>query len=151
MTNSAVPPCLPEIRPLCTVPTHRLPVNAGNASEDTEANLFPLPSAAHLLLRFSRRSQPEETLNKSSAVDDRSFDPTMQFEKLEIHTVFLRFQTFICAKISRHQHLLICLPVPWRHSLWMRWQLYSRFYGLWYYVMLVILQMCPFVKNKNTS
>ena len=69
MTNSAVPPCLPEIRPLCTVPSHRLPVNAGNASEDTEANLFPLPSAAHLLLRFSRRSQPEETLNKSSAIN----------------------------------------------------------------------------------
>ena len=34
-TISAVPPCLPEIRPLCTVPTHRLPVNAGIASEDT--------------------------------------------------------------------------------------------------------------------
>ena len=25
-----------KIRPLCPVPTHRLPVNAGNASEDTE-------------------------------------------------------------------------------------------------------------------
>jgi len=25
-----------SLRPLCPVPTHRLPVNAGNASEDTE-------------------------------------------------------------------------------------------------------------------
>ena len=40
-TISAVPPCLPEIRPLCTAPTRRLPVNAGNASEDTPVNPFP--------------------------------------------------------------------------------------------------------------
>ena len=33
---SAVPPCLPEIRPLNPVPTHRLPCNAGNASKDTQ-------------------------------------------------------------------------------------------------------------------
>ena len=36
-----------KIRPLCPVPTHRLPVNAGNASEDTLVAHFPLPSAAH--------------------------------------------------------------------------------------------------------
>ena len=30
-----------------TVPTHRLPDNAGNASEDTLVAQFPLPSAAH--------------------------------------------------------------------------------------------------------
>ena len=30
---SAVPPCLPPARPLMTMPTHRLPHNAGNASE----------------------------------------------------------------------------------------------------------------------
>ena len=43
-TISAVPPCLPEIRPLCTVPTHRLPVNAGIASEDTlESSISPCP------------------------------------------------------------------------------------------------------------
>ena len=49
------------IRPLCPVPTHRLPVNAGNASEDTKGStLFPLPSAAHLLPRFSLRSQLPE-------------------------------------------------------------------------------------------
>ena len=34
--------------PLCPVPTHRLPVNAGNASEDTLVSHFSLPSAAHL-------------------------------------------------------------------------------------------------------
>ena len=34
-------------RPLCPVPTHRLPVNAGIASEDTLVSHFPLPSAAH--------------------------------------------------------------------------------------------------------
>ena len=34
-------------RPLCPVPTHRLPVNAGIASEDTPVSRFPLPSAAH--------------------------------------------------------------------------------------------------------
>ena len=49
-----------SLRPLCPVPTHRLPVNAGNASEDTKVALFPLPSAAHLLLRFSLRSQLPE-------------------------------------------------------------------------------------------
>ena len=60
---SAVPPCLPVFRPLCPVPTHRLPRNAGNASKDTRgASPFPLPSAAHLLLRFSLRSQLCETL-----------------------------------------------------------------------------------------
>ena len=58
LTNSAVPPCLPFAkRPLCTVPTHRLPHNAGIASEDTWEHPFSLPSAAHLLLRFSPRSQ----------------------------------------------------------------------------------------------
>ena len=59
---SAVPPCLPVFRPLCPVPTHRLPCNAGNASKDTWVSLFPLPSAAHLLPRFSLRSQLCETL-----------------------------------------------------------------------------------------
>ena len=60
---SAVPPCLPEIRPLTPVPTHRLPRNAGNASKDTRGDSpFPLPSAAHLLPRFSLRSQLCETL-----------------------------------------------------------------------------------------
>ena len=50
-------------RPLCPVPTHRLPVNAGNASEDTEGtSSFSLPSAAHLLLRFSLPSQLWGTL-----------------------------------------------------------------------------------------
>ena len=34
-------------RPLCPMPTHRLPVNAGIASEDTLVSHFPLPSAAH--------------------------------------------------------------------------------------------------------
>ena len=34
-----------KIQPLITVPTHRLPVNAGNASEDTEKEiLFVLPA-----------------------------------------------------------------------------------------------------------
>lgn len=61
-TISAVPPCLPEIRPLCTAPTRRLPVNAGNASEDTLVTHFPLPSAAHLLPRFSLCSQLCRTL-----------------------------------------------------------------------------------------
>ena len=60
---SAVPPCLPEIRPLTPMPTHRLPRNAGNASKDTRGTPpFPLPSAAHLLPRFSLRSQLCETL-----------------------------------------------------------------------------------------
>ena len=36
--------------------------NAGNASADTRVSPFPLPSAAHLLLRFSLRSQLCETL-----------------------------------------------------------------------------------------
>jgi hypothetical protein len=38
---------------------------------------------------------------KSSAVVSGAFAPTVQFEKLEIHKVFLRFQTFIWDKISR--------------------------------------------------
>lgn len=49
--------CRLQKRPLCTVPTHRLPHNAGIASEDTWEHPFSLPSAAHLLLRFSPRSQ----------------------------------------------------------------------------------------------
>ena len=60
---SAVPPCLPKkFGHLSPVPTHRLPVNAGKASEDTKVAPFPLPSAAHLLPRFSLRSQLCETL-----------------------------------------------------------------------------------------
>ena len=35
-----------------------------------------------------------ETLIKSSAAAAGSFAPTLQFCKLEIHTVFLRFQNF---------------------------------------------------------
>ena len=59
MINSAVPPCLPEYSDRSTeVPTHFLPDNAGIASEDTKDAPFSLPSAAHLLLRFSPRSQP---------------------------------------------------------------------------------------------
>ena len=46
-----------KIRPLCTVPTHRLPVNAGIASEDTLENPFPPalsgPFAAPLFAPFS--------------------------------------------------------------------------------------------------
>ena len=45
------------LRPLCPVPTHRLPVNAGNASKDTWVSPFPSPWAAHLPVRFSLRSQ----------------------------------------------------------------------------------------------
>jgi hypothetical protein len=60
---------------LCTVPTHRLPANAGNASEDTEVKpVLPAlggPFAAPLFAPLSAL----------------------------------------------------------RHSLWMRWQLYSRFHG----------------------
>ena len=41
-TVSAVPPCLPENRPLAPVPTHRLPCNAGNASKDTQGLPFSL-------------------------------------------------------------------------------------------------------------
>ena len=38
---SAVPPCLQDVLlPLIPVPTHRLPVNAGNASIDTEGSLL---------------------------------------------------------------------------------------------------------------
>ena len=33
-------------------------------------------------------------MNESAAVTGGSFAPTMQFEKLEIHTVFLRFPNF---------------------------------------------------------
>ena len=42
---------------LTTVPTHRLPVNAGLRQKILRYHLFPLPSAVHLLLRFSPHSQ----------------------------------------------------------------------------------------------
>ena len=43
----------------------------------------------------------KETLIKSSAAGNGSFDPTFQFEKLEIHTVFLRFPNFnLCQNLS---------------------------------------------------
>ena len=62
-TVSAVPPCLPVKPTALSALTRRVPSNAGNASEDTQEHfLFPLPSAAHLLLRFSLPSQPWETL-----------------------------------------------------------------------------------------
>jgi len=44
---------------------------------------------------------------QSPAVTSGSFTAAVQFEKLEIHKVFLRFQTFICGKISRWQLLSI--------------------------------------------
>ena len=42
---------------LMQMPTHPLPHNAGNTSEDTRKAPFPLPSTAHLPTRFSLRSQ----------------------------------------------------------------------------------------------
>jgi hypothetical protein len=38
---------------------------------------------------------------QSPAVTSGSFTAAVQVEKLEIHKGFLRFQTFICGKISR--------------------------------------------------
>ena len=62
-TFSAVPPCLPVKPTAQPTPTRRVPNNAGNASEDTKKSFpFPLPSAAHLLLRFSLPSQLWGTL-----------------------------------------------------------------------------------------
>ena len=43
---------------------------------------------------------------------DGSFDPILPFGKLEIHTVFLRFQTSTCAKISRRMLLPNCAELP---------------------------------------
>ena len=58
---SAVPPCLPVSRPLCNGANTPFTLNAGITSADTGGRtLFPLPSAAHLLLRFSLRSQLPE-------------------------------------------------------------------------------------------
>ena len=42
---------------LMQMPTHLLPSNAGNASEDTKDEPVPLPSTAHLPTRSSLRSQ----------------------------------------------------------------------------------------------
>ena len=42
---------------LMQMPTHPLPHNAGNTSEDTRKAPFPLPSTAHLPTRSSLRSQ----------------------------------------------------------------------------------------------
>ena len=57
LTNSAVPPCLPIAnRPLSTVPTHRLPNNAGIASEDTRKSVLSAlggPFAAPLFALLS--------------------------------------------------------------------------------------------------
>ena len=50
-----------KIRPLCNGANTPSALNAGNTSVDTGGRtLFPLPSAAHLLLRFSLRSQLPE-------------------------------------------------------------------------------------------
>ena len=43
---------------------------------------------------WSFTSFPREPLNKSPAADGGSFSPAVQFEKLEIHPVFLRFPNF---------------------------------------------------------
>ena len=51
------------LRPLCNSANTPSALNAGNTSADTKGcSLFPLPSAAHLLPRFSLRSQLCETL-----------------------------------------------------------------------------------------
>ena len=42
-TFSAVPPCLPEIRPLSTMPTHRLPLT--QALRQQILRVTPFPSA----------------------------------------------------------------------------------------------------------
>ena len=61
--NSAVPPCLPDDPATLHGANTPSALNAGMTSADTRKNLpFPLPSAAHLLLRFSLRSQLCETL-----------------------------------------------------------------------------------------
>ena len=49
-----------EIRPPHDSANTPSALNAGNTSADTQVFLFPVPSAAHLLLRFSLRSQPPE-------------------------------------------------------------------------------------------
>ena len=49
-----------KIRPLCNGANTPSALNAGNTSADTRVSPFPLPSAAHLLLRFSLRSQLPE-------------------------------------------------------------------------------------------
>ena len=79
-------------RPLCPVQTHRLPVNAGNASEDTEGtSSFSLPSAAHLLSRFSPRSQPP-----GLSVDAlKALLPLLRFGSNELNTYIQRFCLFV--------------------------------------------------------
>ena len=55
---SAVPPCLLISQPLCPVPTHRLPVNAGIASEDTlPSGISHCPRRPIVPNRLSLRSQ----------------------------------------------------------------------------------------------
>ena len=56
---------------------------------------------------INEKMNTKEPLNKSTAAAGGSFALTSQFEKWEIHKVFLQFQTSICAKISRHLLFLI--------------------------------------------
>ena len=91
-TNSAVPPCLPVKPTAHRVPTHSLPSNAGTASEDTEGRTpFSLPSAAHLLSRFSPRSQPP-----GLSVDAlKALLPLLRFGSNELNTYIQRFCLFV--------------------------------------------------------
>ena len=75
-------------RPLCPVPTHRLPVNAGTASEDTQAKaLSPCPRRPIVPNRFSLRSQLCGTLGGCAS----GFTPASMvsnYDMLFIHHLF---------------------------------------------------------------
>ena len=72
---------------LMQMPTHPLPHNAGNTSEDTRKAPFPLPSTAHLPTRFSLRSQLCGTL--CGCADDFTSVSTVSYLRYAYYNVFV--------------------------------------------------------------
>ena len=74
--------------------------NAGNTSADTPVSPFPVPSAAHLLLRFSLRSQlPELSVDALTALLPRLWFWCYRLPSLNTRSVLLSSAFFFLWRI----------------------------------------------------
>ena len=94
-----------KIRPLCTVPTHRLPVNAGIASEDTlEKSISPCPQRPICCPAFRSALSPRNSLWMRIAV----------LLPLQWFCIRLCFLYYSCVRLSRtnfrHRWTILIFP-----------------------------------------
>ena len=109
-TISAVPPCLPEDRPLAPVPTHRLPRNAGNASKDTQGLPFSLcPRRPICCPAFrSALSNPELSVDALAVLL-----PPRRFLVLSVFVIKLQICPFVKNFFPRTAETVAITPIPW--------------------------------------